>query len=128
VAVDDAGRRHRDGSRAAVLGVESYDQWTMSAAYDPHRPLYRIALNDDAGTEVYVSSTTGEVVLETMRFVRGWNYLGSVAHWIYFTGLRSHAAAWNVLLWSLSFLALIGVVAGAIVGPLRLKIEPRRLV
>ena len=37
------------------------------AAFDPHRPLYRIALNDAPGTELYVSSTTGEVVLDTAR-------------------------------------------------------------
>ncbi|MBV8754533.1 MAG: PepSY domain-containing protein [Hyphomicrobiales bacterium] len=117
-----------DVSRAAVAGLAAYDQWTVSGEYDPHRPLYRIALNDGSATELYVSSTTGEVVLESTRHVRGWNYLGSVVHWIYFTGLRSHAAAWRVLLWWLSFLALIGVVAGAIIGPLRLTIEGRRFI
>src|SRR5262249_31165602 len=45
-----------------------------------------------------------------------------------FTGLRSHAAVWSALLWSLSFLALVGVVAGAIIGPARLKIEGRTLI
>ena len=128
IAANYARARGLDSLRAAVAGLAAYDQWTVSGEYDPHRPLYRIALNDASATELYVSSTSGEVVLETTRYVRGWNYLGSVAHWIYFTGVRSHAAAWSVLLWWLSFLALIGVVAGAIVGPLRLKIEGRRLV
>ena len=45
-------------------------------------------LNDPAGTELYVSSTTGEVVLGTTRDERVWNYLGSVVHWIYPTVLR----------------------------------------
>ena len=128
VAVDYARGRQLDGSHAAVVGADSHDQWTVSAAYDSHRPLYRIALNDDSGTELYVSSTTGEVVLETARDVRLWNYLGSVSHWIYFSGLRSYPAAWSALLWWLSLLALIGVVAGGIIGPLRLKVEGRALV
>jgi PepSY-associated TM region len=128
VAMNYARGRDRDFSRAAVAGVAFFDQWTISAGYDSHRPLYRVALDDDPATDLYVSSTTGEVVLETTRSVRGWNYLGSVAHWIYFTGLRSHAAAWNALLRWLSLLALIGAVAGAIVGPARLKVEGGRLV
>jgi hypothetical protein len=128
VAATYAGGRGLDFARAAVAGLAAYDQWTVAGEYDPHRPLYRLALNDGPATELYVSSTTGEVVLETTRHVRGWNYLGSVVHWIYFTGVRSHAAAWRALLWSLSFLALIGVAAGAIVGPSRLKIEGRRVV
>lgn len=128
MAANYARGRGLDFSRAAVAGLAAYDQWTVSGEYEPHRPLYRIALNDGSATELYVSSTTGEVVLETTRYVRGWNYLGSVVHWIYFTGLRSHAAAWSLLLWCTSFLALIGVAAGAVIGPLRLKTEGRRLV
>jgi hypothetical protein len=128
IAVNYARGRQLDGSHAAVVGADSHDQWTVSAAYDAHRPLYRIALNDDSGTEFYVSSTTGEVVLETARDVRLWNYLGSVSHWIYFSGLRSYPAAWSALLWWLALLALVGVVAGGIIGPLRLKVEDRALV
>ena len=59
------------------------DIFTVSRALDPHRPLHRFALDDDAGTEVYVSSRTGEVVRDSTRFERGWNYLGSVLHWLY---------------------------------------------
>jgi PepSY-associated TM region len=128
IAAAYARGRHRDTSHAALLGMEAHDQWTMSGAYDAHRPLYRIALNDGPATDIYVSSTTGEVVLETTRYVRAWNYLGSVVHWIYFTGLRSEPAAWSLLLWALSFLALITAALGAIIGPLRLTIEGRRLV
>ncbi len=120
--------RHLDFSRAAVAGLASHDQWTMAGEYDPHRPLYRIALNDESSTDLYVSSSTGEVMLETTRYVRGWNYLGSVSHWLYFTGLRSHAAAWRIFLWWFSFLALVAVTAGALVGPARLKFEGGTLV
>ena len=62
-------------------GVVRHDQWTMSSDYDGHRPLYRIALDDAVATELYVSSTSGEVVLTTTGRTRGWNYAGSVMYW-----------------------------------------------
>jgi hypothetical protein len=67
----DYARRHA-GISAAVTGVVHHDQWTLSAEYDRHRPLYRIALDDAAATELYISSASGEVVLTTSH-TRGWN-------------------------------------------------------
>ncbi len=100
------GRRRRAGGLRSVDGAE----WLRS-----HRPLYRVALNDDLGTELYVSSTTpARVVLDTTRRQRAWNYIGSIAHWIYPTALRSHPAAWSRLVWWLSLVALIGATAGAV--------------
>jgi len=127
IARDFAQRRHLDGSNADVAEPGFYDQWTVSERFDLHRPLYRIALNDDSGTELYVSSTTGEVVLDTTRYERNWNYLGSVAHWIYPTALRSHAAVWSAVMWWLSLVALIGATTGAIAGTLRIGVEGSRL-
>ncbi len=92
-----------------------------------HRPLYRIALNDAPGTELYVSSTTGEVVLATTHHERIWNYVGSVAHWIYPTILRSNAAAWSKTVWTLSLVALIAAVAGVVLGVIRLQVSRRGL-
>ena len=37
-----------------------------------------ITLNDAPGTEIYVSSITGEVVRDATRRERVWNYVGSV--------------------------------------------------
>lgn len=127
IATDYARRRGFGAPNAQVIALARYDQWTLPAAYDAHRPLYRVALNDGAGTELYVSSRTGEVVLETIRQQRLWNYLGSIAHWIYPTALRSHTAAWSRLVWWLSLLALIGATAGAVVGVMRIEIKGRRL-
>jgi PepSY-associated TM region len=127
IATDYARRRGLGTSKAQVVALARYDQWTLPAAYDAHRPLYRVALNDGAGTELYVSSRTGEIVLETARRQRLWNYLGSVAHWIYPTALRSHPAAWSRLVWWLSLLALIGATAGAVVGVMRIEVKGRRL-
>ena len=120
IAMDNTAHRHWDASAVQIFDPAAYDQWTVPNFFDRHRPLYRVALNDDRGTKLYVSTITGEVVLDTTRRQRAWNYVGSIAHWIYPTALRKHPAAWSRLLWWLSFLALIGASAGAAIGTLRL--------
>ncbi|MGA7433384.1 MAG: PepSY domain-containing protein [Xanthobacteraceae bacterium] len=120
VAKDYAAHRQWSAAAARVAALKSYDQWTVAGAFDRQRPLYRIALDDERGSELYVSSNTGDVVLGTTRRQRAWNYLGSVAHWIYPTLLRSRPAAWSWVVWSISLAALIGACAGAAIGMLRL--------
>lgn len=105
---------------AAVATEIFSDQWTVAEQYDQYRPFYRIALQDASGTEVYLSATSGEIVLETTRRQRWWNYAGSVAHWIYPTVLRSHPALWRTLLWWLALLATIGAGLGAVIGASRI--------
>jgi hypothetical protein len=121
IAKNYAGRRQWSAAGAAVAALKSYDQWTVPNTFDRYRPLYRIALNDARGTELYVSAGTGEVVLQTTRRQRAWNYAGSIAHWIYPTALRRHVAAWSWLVWWLSLVALVGACAGAAIGVLRLS-------
>src|SRR5262245_1140257 len=62
IAVEHARRRRLDASQATVVALARYDQWTVPNGLDPHRPLYRVALHGGPGTELYVSSTTGEGV------------------------------------------------------------------
>jgi uncharacterized iron-regulated membrane protein len=122
VAEAAARQRGQNTSQAALVDFANYDQWTVPNGFDRHRPLYRIALNDNAGTELYVSSITGEVVLDTTRRERAWNYVGSVAHWIYPTLLRRSHGAWDATVWSLSLVALIVAISGSVLGILRMKI------
>ena len=128
IAADHARRRGLDATQATFAELAAYDQWTVSNVLDRHRPLYRISLDDQPGTELYVSSTTGEVVRDTTRSERWWNYVGSVAHWIYPTVLRSRASVWNATVWTLSLAALIAAISGALLGTLRIKVQGRRLV
>ena len=116
-----AAARGIDASAPALLETAEYDQWTVPNGLDPHRPLHRIALNDTAGTELYVSLLTGEVVRDTTRIERIANYAGSVVHWIYPTALRKHWAAWDSTVWWLSLLGGLGALAGTLLGVLRLK-------
>jgi hypothetical protein len=127
IAQADARQRGIDASGAVLAGVADYDQWSVPNGFDNHRPLYRVELNDSAATELYVSSTTGEVVLATTRDKRVWNYVGSVVHWIYPTILRSNAAAWDKTVWTLSLIALIAAIAGTALGLIRLQVSRRGL-
>ena len=69
------------------------DQWT----FDVRRlmPLHRIAVEDAAGTRVYVTENGGEVVARTTTSGRRWGWLGAVLHWLYFTPFRRHAGVWS---------------------------------
>jgi hypothetical protein len=121
-AIDHAERRGLDASRASVAGLADYDQWSVPNGYDRHRPLFRVALGDAAGSEVYVSSVTGEIVLDTTRRERWWNLAGSVLHWIYPTILRSNWALWDRVVWTLSLLALIAAALGTVLGIARIRV------
>lgn len=107
--------------RAAAETID-YDQWTVAGDFDSDRPLTRIELNDDAGTEIYVSARSGKVVLTTTRKERLLNYFGSVAHWLYPAELRHHKDVWIALMWWLSLLAMLGAMLGVLVGLIRLGI------
>jgi PepSY-associated TM region len=126
IGEDYARRRSMKAADSANIALIDHDQWTVAGQYHPHRPLYRLALDDDAGTEIYISSKTGEVVLDTTRWERGWNFVGSVAHWIYPTELRAKPELWSAIVWWLSLIALVGVLAGAVLGIVRLRIDGKR--
>ena len=114
----DTARRFATGAQGPpqVLGLIDRDQWTVSGDFNSQRPLYRIALGDAAGTELYVSSISGRAVQITTARVRFWNWLGAVPHWLYFTQLRRHAGLWSQIVIYTSllgcFLAGIGIYLG----------------
>jgi hypothetical protein len=101
-------RRYAPGY-SGLVRYEGYltepDQWTMEAR--TVMPLHRLALDDDAGTRLYLSEVTGDVELRTTRRERFWAYLGPVLHWFYFAPLRRNGPFWSdLVIWS----ALIGCV------------------
>jgi hypothetical protein len=104
-----------DMSRAHIERID-YDQWTVAGEFNGDRPLTRISLDDEPGTQIYISSGSGKVVLTTTQNHRLLNYFGSIPHWIYFKALRHHPIVWGELVWLLSLLATIGAAIGAIVG------------
>jgi uncharacterized iron-regulated membrane protein len=101
---------------AQVTGPLITDQWVVHQAFDASRPYYRVSLADKSATELYVSMRTGEIVQQTRRWERGWNWCGAVVHWIYLTPLRANWAAWNQTVWWVSLVALLATVAGIWLG------------
>ncbi|EJE53781.1 hypothetical protein PMI14_01305 [Acidovorax sp. CF316] len=86
------------------------DQWTVPQGLDVHRPLVKVLLDGDDGLELYVSPGATEVVRDTRRAERFWNWLGAVPHWIYPTVLRQFPKAWHhVVVW----LSIPGVLLAA---------------
>ena len=96
------------------------DQWTVPNRFSVHRPLHKVSINDLAGTELYVSSKTGQVVQDTTRKERIWNWVGANLHWIYPFQLRKHLDIWVQVIIALSLLGLFTVLTGAIIGFQRL--------
>lgn len=107
------------GSTPAYIELAQSDQWSVSSALNAHRPLHRLALNDAAHTELYVSSTTGEVVRDSIRSERVLNYFAAVTHWLYPHALRRFPEGWS---WFVNIIAGFGTVfavSGLWVGVIR---------
>ncbi|MCP1829835.1 putative iron-regulated membrane protein [Bradyrhizobium sp. USDA 4532] len=116
---------HPHAVQPRLIETITRDQWSVTARFDPLRPLYRIGLGDADGTELYVSSRTGEIALDTTRRERVWNWLGSIPHWIYPTVLRKDGPLWrDVVLW-ISGVCLVVAVTGFWIGVLRLRLMRR---
>ena len=85
------------------------DQWTFGVR--GLMPMHRVALGDEAGTEVYVSEQTSEVVQVTTASGRLWGWLGAVLHWVYFTSFRLNSKLWNeFIVWT----SLVGTIMSII--------------
>ena len=102
-----------------VEGPFAYDQWIVHNQFDAVRPFFRVDLDDQAGTQLYVSAVTGEIVQRTTFGERAWNWGGAVLHWVYVTPLRSNFTAWDQTVWWLSLVAMLVAIAGTVVGIIR---------
>jgi hypothetical protein len=90
------------------------DQWTLGQRRQ--MPLRKFDVEDEAGTELYVSEPLAEVVMKTTRRTRLLAWLGPIPHWLYFAALRRQDSVWRqVVLWTSgagAVLALLGLVIG----------------
>jgi hypothetical protein len=113
-------------TRAVAVERLERDQWTVPAGYNRYRPLLRVRLSGEAGRDLYVSSTTGAVVLDTTARERFWNWLGSVPHWIYPTILRQNGEAWRQVVMWVSGPCILVAITGIWIGLLRTRMGARR--
>lgn len=117
--------RFISGAYPHVVDVVKQDIFTVSRALDAHRPMFHVVLDDADVTELYISSTTGEIVRDSSRMERGWNYIGAILHWLYplkgdfFDPLRA-----DVIIY-LSLAGTILAVLGIWVGLLRWRVRKK---
>ena len=79
-------------------------------------PLHKFRVDDDEGTELYVSPQTGEVTMLTTRRSRALAWIGTIPHWLYFAALRANQPLWyRIVVWT-SALACVLAVLGLILG------------
>lgn len=111
-----AARAFIPGADAAYLGQIHEDTWTHSGSLNIHRPLHRVQMNDRDRTLLYVSSSTGEVVMDAPRFQRAWNYVGAWLHWLYV--FRSHPVdpVWSWTVIALSAAGVLAAITGTLAG------------
>jgi hypothetical protein len=102
-----------------IDGPFEYDQWTVHEQYGPFRPFYKVTMADVAGTCLYVSFRSGEVIQRTRRTERAWNWVGAVVHWINPTLLRKHQVVWRWTVWSVALLGILLTLAGLWLGVVR---------
>ena len=117
IARDHADSRGLDAAQATIVARADYDQWSVPNGFDRHRPLFRVALGDAAGTEIYVSSRTGEIVLDTTRSERRME-LGRQRPALDLSDGAAGATGRCGIRWSrhLSLVALIAAMLGAVLG------------
>ena len=90
------------------------DQWTL--VQSRQLPLHKFRVNDDVGTELYVSMTTGEVTMVTTRKGRALAWISTIPHWLYFAALRGNQPVWyQAVVWS-SALVMVLAVFGLVLG------------
>ncbi len=100
-----------------VRTLHEVDQWTLQSRL----PLQKFRIDDDAGTEVYIQPQTGEVAMMTTRSGRGWAWVSTIPHWMYFTALRTNQPLWYRLVVWTSALACVLAVLGLILGVTQLR-------
>jgi len=98
------------------------DTYTRLPAMQTHFPLHRIALDDAAGTEYYVSERSGEAVMKSDRRTRLLGLLGYITHTFFFFRQRSW---WSALLQWVSWIGLAMCLTGAFIGVWRYGLSAR---
>jgi hypothetical protein len=100
-------------SRLRYAGeINQPDQWTLEDRRN--LPLHKVSVDDNAGTDLYVSGETGEVELMTTRAGRTLAWFAAIPHWMYLAPLRIRDELWRqVVLWTSGIgagLTLLGVI------------------
>jgi len=114
IAIEAAARMVGPANIAAADTIDE-DQWTVGR-YRGDRPLHHFSFDDPERSSIYVSSTSGKIVLRTTATQRFWNWLGAIPHWLYLTALRRDGPLWSeTVIWASmlgAFLTVLGLYLG----------------
>ncbi len=121
----EAARSFLPGAGARLAGQVVEDRWTHARALDAHRPLHVVELDDAAATRLYVSSATGQVLLDAPRAERAWNYVGAWLHWLYMFRSQPRDPVWSWTVIALSAAGTVAALAGALNGIWRWRFAGR---
>jgi len=103
--------------------LTTVDQWTL--VQGRQLPLHKFRVDDESGTEVYVSPATGEVTMMTTRTGRALAWISTIPHWLYFSGLRANQPLWyRIVVWSSGLVCVLAVL-GLVLGVTQFR-RPRR--
>ena len=111
-----AARVFLPGATPRYLGITEEDRWTHSRGFNRHRPLHRVQMDDPDHSLLYVSSQTGEVVLQAPLAQRRWNFVGAWLHWLYLFKNQPVDPIWSWTVIGLSFLCVLLAISGILVG------------
>jgi hypothetical protein len=93
--------------------LDEPDQWTLG---NRSGQLHKFRVDDEVGTEIYVSPRTADVVQLTTRNGRALAWMSTIPHWLYFTGLRTNQPLWyRAVVW-LSALACVLSLLGLVLA------------
>jgi hypothetical protein len=113
------------GAAAHYAGSVDEDRWTHSRIFVAHRPLHVVEMDDADATRLYVSSATGQVLLDATRAERAWNYVGAWLHWLYMFRNQPSDPVWSWLVIVLSAVGTVSALSGALNGIWRWRFAGR---
>ncbi len=102
--------------------LDSPDELTRIPTLAGYVPMHRIAMNDPAGTEYYVSEKSADIVQKTDRRGRILAYSGYIIHNLFFFRQRPW---WTTFLDYVAWAAMLMVLTGVVVGIWRVSLKPR---
>src|SRR5215475_1699930 len=111
---------------ASTMTYDAYlptpDEFTRIPTLAGFAPLHRIAMNDPAGTEYYVSEKSNEIVQRTDRSGRILAICGYILHNLFFFRQRTW---WTPLLDFIAWTAMLMALTGIVLGIWRVALKPR---
>src|SRR5579862_3119896 len=111
---------------ASTMTYDAYlpgpDEYTRIPTLAGFAPLHRIAMNDPAGTEYYISEKSSDIIQKTTRKGRILAISGYILHNLFFFRQRTW---WTPMLDFIAWTAMLMAATGIVLGIWRVALKPR---